>query len=73
MKQLIILAFLVPLGGAVQASAAEIHAFSHCPITGVTGYGGGASLQIAEDRAIEDCVAKGGVPDCCRKHFGERK
>jgi hypothetical protein len=71
MKRLVLLAFLVSLGGSVQAAAPEIRAWAFCPMTHVMGHGKGSSLDIAEDRAIKDCIAKGGLEKCCHKFFGE--
>lgn len=38
---------------------------SYCSMTGVTGFGQGASADQALYGAVEDCVARGGIPDCC--------
>lgn len=38
---------------------------SYCSMTGVTGFGQGNSAEQALYGAVENCVARGGIPDCC--------
>ena len=51
----------------VQASAKDVVARSHCPMTGATGIGRGPTFEIAVDLAIKACIAKGGQSACCYK------
>ena len=52
---------------SAQALAKDVVASSHCPMTGVTGIGRGPSFEVAVDRAIKACIAKGGTSSCCYK------
>ena len=71
MRQLLATIFLISLASQVQASPAEKIAFAYCPMKHVIGHGTDANLLIAEDKAKNDCVVRGGVPGCCFKFFGE--
>lgn len=73
MKRLFALTLMISLVGAVQAVGAEKRAWAFCPMTHVMGHGRAASLDLAVGKAIKDCKAKGGYPDCCSKFFGEDK
>ena len=53
-----------PIASARPLSTAQ----AHCIITGATGYGRSArSVEDAMNKAVSDCIGKGGVPACCRK------
>jgi uncharacterized protein YbbK (DUF523 family) len=42
-------------------------ATSHCSITNVYGYGRSQDVERAKDSAIDNCINKGGVPNCCKR------
>jgi len=61
---------IVSVGATIpsQANAQERYsARAHCKITGATGSGRGSSSREALSNAVASCIAKGGVPSCCRK------
>lgn len=46
-------------------------AYAYCSQTGVTGYASGAaSPQLAMARAVDDCIYRGGIPNCCTAGVG---
>lgn len=47
-------------------STQRYSAEAHCSATGVTGYSHGYTQQGAINSAIQDCINKGGITDCCR-------
>jgi hypothetical protein len=73
MKKLLLVSFVTLLGGSVQAATPLKHAIAYCPMTHVTGHGHAPTLDAAEDKAIKDCIDKGGVDSCCHKFVNEVK
>jgi hypothetical protein len=67
MKKVLFASLLASMLFSVQASAKDIVASSHCPMTGATGIGRGPTFEIAVDHAIKACIAKGGMSACCYK------
>jgi hypothetical protein len=67
MKNVLLISMLATVLFSVQASAKDTVASSHCPMTGATGMGRGPTFEVAVDRAIKACIAKGGVSSCCYK------
>jgi len=67
MKGIIWVSLLVATMFSTQVWAADVVATSHCPMTGVTGTGRGPTFEVAVDRAIKACIAKGGQSSCCYK------
>jgi hypothetical protein len=67
MKNVLFASLLASMLFSAQASAKDIVASSHCPMTGVTGIGRGPTFEIAVDHAIKACMAKGGQSACCYK------
>lgn len=43
-------------------------AASHCPITGAKGIGIAQTLTHAINKAITQCIDKGGIRECCRNN-----
>lgn len=48
-----------------QARRPLYNASSYCSMTGVTGYGQGGNPNEALWNAVQDCTARGGIPQCC--------
>jgi hypothetical protein len=67
MQRVLFASMLASVLFSVQASAKDVVASSHCPMTGATGIGRGPTFEVAVDRAIKACMTKGGVPACCYK------
>ena len=66
----LLVALIVVWSGMVQAASPAETASAHCPLTHVTGYGEGPTLDDAVDAAIANCIAKGGVEECCQRYHG---
>jgi hypothetical protein len=49
------------------SASADIVVSSYCPMTKVKGMGHGATFSEASQKAIQACMAKGGLPECCNK------
>ena len=47
-------------------AAGEYHVLAQCSVTGAVGEGWGADPVYAQDRAIRQCRANGGLPGCCQ-------
>ena len=43
----------------------QFKATSYCSMTNVYGYGFHANVNYAQQLAIQNCVARGGIPNCC--------
>jgi hypothetical protein len=65
MKRVFLTVAIIALLGTSGALAKEITVKSWCPITKASGIGKGATLEIARDRAIKQCLANGGLMKCC--------
>jgi hypothetical protein len=60
--------YINSLGQHVCAEAQEYNAFARCGKTGVVGTAYGyPSPRGALGAAVQDCVQKGGIPECCRR------
>jgi hypothetical protein len=70
MMRLILVALIVVWSGMVQPASAVEKASAHCPMTHVTGLGEGPTHDDAVEAAINDCIAKGGIEECCHKFHG---
>ena len=66
----ILVALIVVWSGMVQPASAVEKASAHCPMTHVTGFGEGPTHDDAVEAAINDCIAKGGIEECCHKFHG---
>lgn len=54
------------VAGSIPPYTIRFSATSHCVRTGITGFAFNmATQQEAVDMAISDCIARGGIPDCC--------
>jgi len=69
-KRAVLVVLIVVWSGLGQAASAAEKASAHCPMTHVTGYGEGATHDDAVDAATKDCVAKGGLEECCQRYHG---
>lgn len=64
---------VVTLGAAIvmqsqtPADAATYSATAYCGATGARGTARGSDARKALEKAIERCVANGGIPRCCRQ------
>ena len=66
MMRFALLATLTISSGMAHAASPPVLATAYCPMTRVTGHGQGPTKDVAANLATEDCIAKGGMPGCCR-------
>lgn len=52
-------------GNPTPQPAQSVRVRSYCSATGKEGIGSGPTFDIAQQKAIQACVANGGLPDCC--------
>lgn len=56
-------------GGTQQPSVILVR--SYCSATDVEGFGQSTTYEIAREIAISNCVANGGLPECCPNNVNE--
>ena len=52
----------------VSTASADVVVSSYCPMTKTKGIGRGATYSEASQKAIQDCMIKGGRPECCNQY-----